>query len=147
MTRGDDEMRTGRCLCGASTFEIDGEPVIVAHCHCLDCQRLTGAGHSTGAMFQEEGIRLIGPVSRYELESEAGNTVTRMFCGTCGSPLFGKNTGMPGHMTVSAGALLNSDDLVPRVSIFTRSKRAWDSVAADVLAFEAQPKWNPEDGA
>jgi hypothetical protein len=97
-------------------------------------------------MFQEDGIRLFGPVARYELDSEAGNTVTRMFCGACGSPLFGKNTGMPDHMTVSMGALENSDDLAPQVAIFTRSKRAWDDVAGNVTAFEAQPNWKPGDG-
>ena len=139
-------MRSGRCLCGACTIEIDGDPIVVAHCHCIDCQRLTGAGHSTGAMFCTEGIRLIGPVARYELRSDAGNTVTRTFCSTCGSPLFGSNTGMPGHMTVSMGVLEDSDDLVAQVAIFTRSKRAWDCVAVDVTAFEAQPTWKPEDG-
>ena len=49
-------MLTGRCLCGACAYEIEGEPVVVAHCHCLDCQRLSGAGHSTGAMFAESNI-------------------------------------------------------------------------------------------
>jgi hypothetical protein len=97
-------------------------------------------------MFREEGVRLVGPVARYELVSEAGNTVTRMFCSVCGTPLFGKNTGMPGHMTVSAGTLEQPDDLVPQVAIFTRSKRAWDDVARHVTAFDAQPHWKPSDG-
>src|SRR5260221_14613105 len=98
-------MRTGRCLCGKCAYEIDGEPVVVAHCHCLDCQRGTGAGHSTGAMFAEADVRLQGPVSTYVLQSDAGNAVTRLFCSGCGSPLFGRNTGMPGFMTVSVGTL------------------------------------------
>jgi hypothetical protein len=139
-------MLTGRCLCGTCSYEIEGEPVVVAHCHCLDCQRLSGAGHTTGAMFAETGVRLIGEPATFALTSEAGNTVTRIFCGTCGSPLFGKNSGMPGMMTVTLGTLDDPAGLTPQVAIFTRSRRAWDTADAGVTSFEAQPGWKPADG-
>src|SRR5690242_13092077 len=137
-------MRTGRCLCGRCAYEIAGEPVVVAHCHCLDCQRLTGAGHSTGAMFAEAGIRLEGPVASYSMASEAGNEVTRLFCGNCGSPLFGKNTGMPGFMTVMMGTL-EEPELAPQVVVFARSRRSWDVMDETLPTFEAQPEWAPSD--
>lgn len=139
-------MRTGRCLCGRCVYEIDGEPVVVAHCHCLDCQRLSGAGHVTGAMFPESGVRLRGEPASYDLTSDAGNMVTRTFCPTCGSPLFGKNSGMPGFMTVSAGTLDQSDNLSPQVAIFTRTRRAWDLIDETLPKFEGQPAWKPADG-
>ncbi|MEP9356367.1 GFA family protein [Xanthobacter sp. KR7-65] len=139
-------MLSGRCLCGACTYEIDGDPVVVAICHCLDCQRLSGAGHTTGAMFAEAGIRISGSPSTYSLTSAAGNTVTRFFCGACGSPLFGRNTGMPGYMTVMMGTLEQSDHLAPQVAIFTRTKRSWDAENDAVQAFETQPAWTPKDG-
>ena len=139
-------MRSGRCLCGGCTYEIDGDPIVVAHCHCLDCQRLTGAGHSTGAMFPQNDVTLIGPVASYELASASGNTVTRLFCATCGSPLFGKNTGMPEVMTVSLGTLDKPDDLTPQVAIFARTRRAWDTMDPTLATYDAQPGWKPEDG-
>jgi hypothetical protein len=138
-------MLTGRCLCGACTYEIVGEPIVVAHCHCLDCQKLSGAGHTTGAMFSEDGIKIFGQPALYSLASEGGNTVTRLFCGTCGSPLFGKNTGMPGVMTVTLGTLDAPDEFVPQVAIFTRSRRAWDILDPSVATFDAQPSWKPTD--
>jgi hypothetical protein len=139
-------MRTGRCLCGACAYRIEGDPVVVAHCHCCDCQRLSGAGHSTGAMFAQDGVRLEGPVATYSFASEAGNEVTRLFCGTCGSPLFGKNTGMPGFMTVTLGTL-DDPELTPQVVVFARSRRAWDVMDETLPTFEAQPAWKPADGA
>ena len=139
-------MLTGRCLCGDCTYEIDGEPIIVAHCHCLDCQRLSGAGHTTGAMFSEDGVRLNKEPATYAVTSEAGNTVTRLFCGVCGSPLFGKNSGMPGVMTVALGTLDSSAGLVPQVAIFARSRRDWDTADTNVETFETQPNWKPSDG-
>lgn len=136
-------MRTGRCLCGRCTYAIEGEPMVVAHCHCRDCQRLSGAGHTTGAMFPEDAVRLTGPSASFALTSDQGNTVTRIFCPNCGSPLFGKNTGMPGFMTVTAGTLDDSDGLKPQVAIFTRTRRAWDSMDPGIAGFDGQPGWKP----
>ena len=136
---------TGRCLCGACSYEIDGDPIVVAHCHCLDCQRMSGAGHTTGAMFSESGVRLFGEPARYSMVSDAGNTVTRLFCGTCGSPLFGMNTGMPEMMTVTLGTLDASDPFTPQVAIFTRSRRQWDVIDTGVANFDSQPSWKPAD--
>jgi hypothetical protein len=96
-------------------------------------------------VFSEEGITIVGEPAAYSLTSEGGNTVTRLFCATCGSPLFGKNTGMPGVMTVTLGTLEAPDALVPQVAIFTRSRRAWDSLDASVTAFDAQPSCKPTD--
>ena len=141
-------MLTGRCLCGACSYEIDGDPIVVAHCHCLDCQRISGAGHTTGAMFPESGIRLIGDPATYMTTSSGGNTVTRLFCGNCGSPLFGMNTGMPGFMTVSLGTVDASEAayaLTPQVAIFARSRRRWDLMDAGLATFAVQPGWTPAD--
>ena len=140
-------MLTGRCLCGACTFTIEGDPIVVAHCHCLDCQRLSGAGHTTGAMFAEAGVAIAGKPASFSMKSDAGSTVTRLFCGACGSPLFGMNTNMPGFMTVSLGALDASDALPPQVAIFTRTRRPWDALDPSVASFEAQPDWKPTDGS
>lgn len=134
-------MRSGRCLCGDCTYEIDGDPVVVAACHCVDCQRLSGAGHTTGAVFPEAAVRINGNLSRYTLKSDAGNTVTRLFCGRCGSPLFGMNTGMPGFLNVMLGTLDSSEVLTPQVAIYARSKRTWDCAAAQ--EFDTQPGWKP----
>ena len=136
-------MLTGRGLCGACSYVIEGDPVVVAHCHCLDCQRLSGAGHTTGAMFAEDGVRVVGEPASFSLISEGGNTVTRLFCGTCGSPLFGKNTGMPGFMTVTLGTLDETDLLTPQVAIFARTRRHWDVMDTTLATFDAQPNWKP----
>jgi hypothetical protein len=98
-------------------------------------------------MFPEPGLRLRGAVVTYELVSEAGNRVTRFFCPTCGSPLFGKNSGMPGFITVTVGTLDQSNDLSPQVAVFARNRRSWDAMDAELATFDAQPGWKPADGA
>ena len=139
-------MRSGQCLCGACTYEIDGEPIVVAHCHCLNCQRGSGAGHTTGAMFAEADVRLSGAVSSYAMPSAAGNTVTRLFCGTCGSPMLASNTGMPGFVTVPLGTMQAPDCLEQQVVVFARSRRPWDCMDDRLQTYDAQPDWKPSDG-
>jgi hypothetical protein len=97
-------------------------------------------------MYAESGIRVFGQPATCAMQSEAGNTVTRLFCGTCGSPLFGKNTGMPGVMTVTMGTLDTSDGMLPQVEIFTRTRRDWDRPNQAIQSFDVQPGWKPGDG-
>lgn len=139
-------MLTGRCLCGACRYELEGDPVVVAHCYCLDCQHISGAGHTTGAMYAEAQITLVGTPASFTLTADSGATVTRLFCGACGSPMFGKNSGMPGFMTATLGTLDDPDQLTPQVAIFTRSLRRWDAVDPGVASYDEQPGWKPEDG-
>jgi hypothetical protein len=147
MTILDDSLHRGQCLCGAVQVEADGAPIVVAHCCCLDCQRLTGAGHSTGATFPAARVRLTGELREFALTSEAGNAVTRVFCPSCGSPILGRNSGMPGFVTLSLGLLCDSSAFEPAVTIFARSRRPWDPLDAAVPSFDAQPPWRPGDPA
>jgi hypothetical protein len=139
-------MLRGGCLCGAVRYEIDGEPVVVAHCHCANCQRVSGAGHTTGAMFAAAAVRVQGETREFQLESESGSVVTRTFCPGCGSPLFGRNTRMEGFVTVSVGTLDDPDRVTPQVAVFARSRRHWDLMDQALPTFPTQPEWKPEDG-
>lgn len=135
----------GRCLCGRVQYSVQGSPKIVAHCHCEDCQRLTGAGHSTGAMFSEQTLELTGEVAEYKLTSENGNEVTRVFCPACGSPILGRNTGMPGFITLSLGTMEDSSVFEPGVVVFARNRKAWDMMDESIETFDAQPTWKPSE--
>lgn len=117
--------------------------MVVAHCHCDDCQRLTGSGHSTGAMYAAEQLTLQGPTAEFELISEAGNEVTRVFCPACGSPILGKNTAMEGWVTLSLGTMDDSNGLQPDVVVFARNRKSWDLVDASIPGFDGQPAWSP----
>ena len=139
-------MLRGGCHCGAIRYEIEGDPVVVAHCHCIDCQRLSGAGHTTGVVYPEGAVEIRGETTEYRLKSELQNVVTRTFCPSCGSPLFGRNTRMPGFITVTVGTLDDPDSVSPQVVVFARSRRRWDVMDGTLPTFDTQPDWKPEDG-
>ena len=145
MSEVHEQKHNGHCLCGNVSYEATGDPVIVAHCHCDDCQRLTGSGHSTGAMYPVGQVKLQGPTAEYQLTSESGNRVTRVCCPSCGSPILGKNTGMVGFVTLSPGTMYDSTDLEPGVVVFARYRSAWGAMDDAVPTFDAQPNWTPAD--
>ena len=48
---------TGSCLCGNFSYHFDRDHVISAHhCHCKDCQKMTGSGKATIVMVPTESL-------------------------------------------------------------------------------------------
>ena len=42
------ELEKGRCLCGKVSYSFNQSDAISAHhCHCKDCQKITGSGKAT----------------------------------------------------------------------------------------------------
>lgn len=136
---------TGKCLCGEVTYVADGQPVVVAQCHCEECRRLSGTGHTVGAMFISDAVAMSGKLSEFSYSSDKDSQVTKAFCANCGSPIYGKNTRIPGHMTLTLGTMDDASGLEVEVVMFERDKQSWDKLGQDVDCFETQPYWKPED--
>ncbi|WP_420588146.1 GFA family protein [Marivita sp.] len=134
---------TGQCLCGDVSYTANGPPVVVAQCHCEECRRLSGTGHSVGAMFRTEAVDVNGTLSEFSYTSATGSEVTKVFCATCGSPVYGKNTRSPNHLTLTLGTMDNHSGLEVEVVIFERDKPHWDQLGRDVACFSTQPDWHP----
>ena len=48
--------RRAACSCGQPNLTIQGEPARISMCHCLECQRRTGAVISNQARFRREQV-------------------------------------------------------------------------------------------
>lgn len=136
--------RSGRCMCGAVSYKIEGDPVVTAQCHCEECRRLSGTGHTVGAMFRADQVIISGKLGEYVYTSANSSQVTKAFCQSCGSPIYGQNTNAPDHMTLPLGSMDNADDLEVQVVIFNRDKPHWDALPETAAIFETQPDWKPE---
>ncbi len=135
---------TGRCLCGKVAFVADGQPIVVAQCHCEECRRLSGTGHTVGAMFASDAVVVSGKLSEFSYASGKDSEVTKAFCANCGSPIYGKNTRLPDHLTLTLGTMDEASGLEVEVVIFERDKPHWDQLGPDVVSFATQPDWKPE---
>jgi hypothetical protein len=135
---------SGRCLCGAVTYKADGQPIVVAQCHCDECRRLSGTGHTVGAMFPSKAVTMSGALSKFNYSSGKDSEVSKAFCARCGSPIYGTNSRTPEHLTLPLGSMDDASGLSVQVVIFERDKQHWDQLGQDIVSFATQPDWKPQ---
>jgi hypothetical protein len=82
--------RSAACSCGQLHLAIEGEPSRISMCHCLECQRRTGAVISNQARFRREQVTFAGKATAWMRKAESGNALTFHFCPTCGSTSTGR---------------------------------------------------------
>ncbi|WP_419850185.1 GFA family protein [Candidatus Poriferisocius sp.] len=83
------ESLSGRCMCGAVRYVIDGPARGVWNCHCERCRRWTG--HFTAATScRRDHLRLIADETLEWYHPEEWPDVAYGFCRRCGSSLFWK---------------------------------------------------------
>ncbi|MCJ8324307.1 MAG: GFA family protein [Hyphomicrobiales bacterium] len=96
-------------------------------------------------MFLACTVTLSGKLSEFKYSSSQGSEVTKVFCANCGSPIYGKNSRMPDHLTLTLGTMEDTSKLNVEVVIFERDKQHWEQFGQEVVAFATQPDWKPED--
>ena len=129
----------GGCLCGAVRFKVAGAPIRMAQCHCLDCQRASGTGHMSNAIFRVADVTLTGKTASFASSSDSGNVLTRHFCPTCGGRVFLYNKARPDMIVMAVGAFDDSSWFEPEVVLYTKSRPHWDLTTDAVPTFEAMP--------
>lgn len=143
MTR---EATTGRCLCGAVSFIVEGDPRWVAHCHCESCRRSAGSAVATFVGFRRSQLRyLTGEPRTYE--SSPG--VRRSFCAECGTPLSYAADRFGDEIHLYLCTLDDPDDFPAEVHVHHGERVAWFEIHDALPRYAetgrgAQPEsWGP----
>jgi len=80
---------TGHCYCGAITFAVDipagAAPIFTAYCHCDSCRRAHSAPLYQIACVDESMFSITTGEDVLVEFKKPGGTITRAFCGACGS--------------------------------------------------------------
>jgi hypothetical protein len=97
-------MATGRCLCGAVRYEIEGPLRDVLICHCEECRRWNGH-FSANTAARREDLELIEESGLRWIDSPLSDAHARRgFCAQCGSSLFWDARDRP-TVSIAAGTL------------------------------------------
>jgi hypothetical protein len=124
-------MVNARCSCGALTLTLPDKPGAVIACHCIECQRRTGAPFGTGAFYPVEAVTISGTDKQYTRDAASGGKVHSHFCPNCGSSVYWKAENLPSMIGVALGALTDASQFpAPAKSIFERSKHCWVEIDA-----------------
>lgn len=123
---------TGSCGCGAIRFEVTAPFVSAAYCHCTRCQRRTGTAASASARAHPGSVRILS--GETELRSWAPeNGFEKVFCGLCGSALFGRPPGASDYVTVRLGAIDGDPGIRPQWHQYVAYAATWESLPDDGL--------------
>jgi hypothetical protein len=119
--------QTGRCQCGNITYEITGDLIATAVCHCDHCQRQSGAAFSVNLVVHESQMAVSGDLNTFEDRGEHGDAVYvyRRFCGQCGTPIFSAMVEPAEILAVKAGTLDDRSGVKPTVEVWCDHKQPW----------------------
>lgn len=118
--------RTASCNCGQLRLVCEGEPVRISMCHCLECQRRTGAVTSNQAWFPTDRVHeLEGEATRYVRRSDSGARITFRFCPVCGSTVCWETDSRPGLVAVAVGTFADPGFPAPAHSVWERRVHHW----------------------
>lgn len=117
--------RIAACSCGQLTISCPDEPAKVSLCHCLECQRRTGAPFGIAAFFDSDATEIAGISTSYRRASDKGLPVVFHFCATCGSTVFWYPARMPKLVAVAVGCFADPSFPAPVQAVYDQHRHAW----------------------
>lgn len=130
----------GGCYCGALRYEVTGQPVFKAQCHCRECQYITGGGPNYFMLVPSDGFALTAGTPTDFARTDIENPVTRQFCPTCGTHIATRIRA--GSMTVIKAGTLDdpaTDFGGPKAAIYMKDTQPYHTVAEGLPCFETLP--------
>ena len=122
---------TGRCLCGAVTYEVRGPMRDISICHCVECRRWSGYLGAFSAT-RSENIEVAGDALRWIDSPDSDRHYRRGFCSACGSSILLRPPDGE-HIYVAAGTLDRPTGLRVGGHWYTHQADDWDKVPDDGL--------------
>ena len=136
--------REAACSCGQLRVQVEGEPVRISVCHCLACQRRSGAPFAMQARFPKEAAAVSGDHTTYTRIADGDGFEREFhFCATCGGTVFYTTSEEPDRIAVAVGAFADPSFPPPGSSHHEMRKHPWvrlpDGVQGDAVWDEIAP--------
>jgi len=130
---------SGSCLCGSIAYEIHGDSLLFAHCHCQRCRKASGTGHASNIILKPESVQWTAGehlLRRYKVPD--AKRFAAVFCSECGSsmPRVAPDNSIA---VVPAGSLDSDPGIRPDARIFQDSRAEWSCLGDNVPAFDKYP--------
>jgi hypothetical protein len=122
------------------TYELSGDPIATAVCHCSHCQRQSGGAFSVNLIAHESQLAVSGTLTTFEDRGEHGDDVyvRRRFCGTCGSPIVSELAKSAGIIAVKAGTLDDTSAVQPGIEAWCVDRQPWVSLPGMAVSLDRE---------
>ncbi len=131
---------SGGCACGSIRYTCARVPVAMLNCHCLDCQRSSGAPFASGVIAMVADVEVSGTPKAYSVRASSGGMATRSFCADCGTPLFTQSEANPQFMSIRFPSLDQPAAFKPMLDIWTATAQPWVCLDQAIPHFPQSPK-------
>ncbi len=129
----------GGCLCGNIRYACEAEPMMMAICHCKNCQKQTSTTFSILVAVPKGSLNIEGELSAYNDQGSSGQAVIRKFCGKCGSPILSDVAALPTMDFLKAGTLDDTSWLKPEAQLWCDSAQSWLKLDDDIAQIAQNP--------
>jgi len=129
---------TGKCLCGAIAYEINGELGPIVNCHCSKCRRWHGAAFRTRCTVESKNFKWTRGeehLSKYH----SSETVVKTFCKICGSNLISMYDDRPEIIGLPIGGLEQDPGQRPLMNIYVKYKAPWYEITDGLPQHDEEP--------
>jgi hypothetical protein len=128
-------MIRGSCLCGEVKYEYDGSINELAVCHCNQCKRAQGTPFVTNAPIELAKCKFTNGSGSIKVYFSSPSK-KRVFCGSCGSPLYSQRTDMPEIIRLRLGTVTEGHIPEPSYESYCESKSNWFSADPERPKYE-----------
>ena len=131
----------GGCGCGQVRYTINAPQIPVVYaCHCTDCQTQSGSAFALQMPMFESMLLLSGDFISGEFTLPSGAISTVFSCPKCLMRIYTRNGNRPGMVTVRAGTLHDSKNVVPKFHLWVGSRQSWVAIPEGAISMEEQPR-------
>lgn len=126
----------GGCLCRAVRYRVRGEPLASGTCQCRTCRKASAAAIVPWIHLKSQNFTF---TAGQPVEFNSSPSVTRTFCGRCGTPLTYWKTSYGETMDVTTCSLDDPEVFPPVGHVWTNHKLGWVKLADGLPCFEEGP--------
>ncbi|MEX2519076.1 MAG: GFA family protein [Paracoccaceae bacterium] len=139
-------IRIATCRCGQLRATCEGAPARVSVCHCLDCQKRSGAPFAAQARWRNAQVTVTGEFGVWTRTADSGHVATYRFCPVCGSTLAYAIEGWPGVTAIPIGAFADPGFPAPGFSVYEHRRHPWVEIGGADLKHSSTPSAAREPG-
>ena len=125
----------GGCLCGKVRYSAEAEAVLVAVCHCRNCQRASGTAFSVAVAIPKQTLAVQGALKTFNDRADSGRTVYRRFCPECGSSVIDEAEARPDVVGIAVGTLDDPSWIKPTIEVFCDRAHPWVTLGGERRRF------------
>ena len=127
----------GGCHCGNVRYQVEGDPLTHALCHCTDCRRHAGAPMVGWTMYPVTALTITSGTPKVYESSKNGR---RQFCAACGTGLFYTNDEvLPGLVDIQSSTYDDPEAVPAQAHIQVAERLSWMGHAHTLPEFSRYP--------